>query len=375
MSTLTAKGYRLADGFVASHAPLSEHWEHEPGIFLRGLGDLYEHSRKDSYLSFLRASLDPLIDDEGRIRSYDPKTYELDNIVPGRALFTLWRATGDERYLAWVRRFAERLSVVAGNLLNPADLLKRRDEHHVLAGPNRIHQRSLCNGGRFWRLGGVAARRGWRIGRVVVEEGDDAGDRDRGCREDEHGDQHRYPLPLIRAWCQIFRRGHHAGRDRRAGRRVLHRRHGRARVRVDLRQAVRLDLRLVLPVLGLLLLERRVEAPRIHGEHALQRRVEPANERLKLRADHSHAADPPLTVFLKHVPDQRGERGRHVIAQAVREILEAIGEDPDRPGLKQTPQRVADLAAAFQAAAVDVLVAKCRQALEGRAISVRRISM
>ena len=29
------------------------------------------------------------------------------------------------------------------------------------------------------------------------------------------------------------------------------------------------------------------------------------------------------------------------IAQAVREILEAIGEDPDRPGLVETPQRVA----------------------------------
>ncbi|MFT4220977.1 MAG: GTP cyclohydrolase I [Microbacterium sp.] len=33
---------------------------------------------------------------------------------------------------------------------------------------------------------------------------------------------------------------------------------------------------------------------------------------------------------------------RERIAAAVREILEAIGENPDRPGLKLTPQRVAD---------------------------------
>ena len=33
---------------------------------------------------------------------------------------------------------------------------------------------------------------------------------------------------------------------------------------------------------------------------------------------------------------------RDRIAGAVREILEAIGEDPERPGLKATPQRVAD---------------------------------
>jgi GTP cyclohydrolase I len=33
---------------------------------------------------------------------------------------------------------------------------------------------------------------------------------------------------------------------------------------------------------------------------------------------------------------------RERVAALVRELLEAIGEDPDRPGLRQTPQRVAD---------------------------------
>jgi len=35
------------------------------------------------------------------------------------------------------------------------------------------------------------------------------------------------------------------------------------------------------------------------------------------------------------------DRGR--IEKAVREILEAIGEDPDRDGLVRTPARVADM--------------------------------
>lgn len=35
------------------------------------------------------------------------------------------------------------------------------------------------------------------------------------------------------------------------------------------------------------------------------------------------------------------------VAALVRELLEAIGEDPDRPGLKLTPQRVADAYAGF----------------------------
>lgn len=38
---------------------------------------------------------------------------------------------------------------------------------------------------------------------------------------------------------------------------------------------------------------------------------------------------------------------RERVAALVRELLEAIGEDPDRPGLRQTPQRVADAYAEF----------------------------
>jgi GTP cyclohydrolase I len=38
---------------------------------------------------------------------------------------------------------------------------------------------------------------------------------------------------------------------------------------------------------------------------------------------------------------------RDRVAALVSELLEAIGEDPDRPGLRQTPQRVADAYAEF----------------------------
>jgi GTP cyclohydrolase I len=38
---------------------------------------------------------------------------------------------------------------------------------------------------------------------------------------------------------------------------------------------------------------------------------------------------------------------RERVAALVRELLEAIGEDPARPGLKQTPERVADAYAEF----------------------------
>lgn len=37
------------------------------------------------------------------------------------------------------------------------------------------------------------------------------------------------------------------------------------------------------------------------------------------------------------------EKNKEIIRQAVREILLAVGEDPDRPGLQETPQRVANM--------------------------------
>jgi GTP cyclohydrolase I len=47
------------------------------------------------------------------------------------------------------------------------------------------------------------------------------------------------------------------------------------------------------------------------------------------------------------------------VAQAVRLFLEAIGEDPDRPGLRETPQRVArmceELFAGYRSAPAEVL--------------------
>jgi GTP cyclohydrolase IA len=54
------------------------------------------------------------------------------------------------------------------------------------------------------------------------------------------------------------------------------------------------------------------------------------------------------TKFLEEKGTDKSETARRAIdleriAQGVRLILEGIGEDPDRPGLQQTPQRVAEM--------------------------------
>jgi GTP cyclohydrolase IA len=51
-------------------------------------------------------------------------------------------------------------------------------------------------------------------------------------------------------------------------------------------------------------------------------------------AQHVNPSDAPLSSYTRAVDQTR-------ICRAVREILEAIGEDPDREGLRETPTRVA----------------------------------
>lgn len=126
MSTLSATGHSVADGFVKGHAPLSDKWDHEYGVLLRGLADLYSATGNDAYLRFVRDSLDPLISEDGSIRSYHLEAYEMDNIVSGRALLSLYREDKTPKYrktLDFIRgQFDSHPKASFGNYLHKGEL-------------------------------------------------------------------------------------------------------------------------------------------------------------------------------------------------------------------------------------------------------------
>ena len=97
---------RMVDTFIAQHPdsiwykdiPKSLNWDYERGVVLEGIWQVYVAKRNDRYFDYIKKQIDQYIDAQGRIRTYDYATFNLDNIATGRLLLTLFQRTQDERY-------------------------------------------------------------------------------------------------------------------------------------------------------------------------------------------------------------------------------------------------------------------------------------
>ncbi|MGX5817882.1 pectinesterase family protein [Chitinophaga lutea] len=73
-------------------------WTYDQGVVLRGIEGLWRRSGNPVYLDYIRHSMDFFIRDDGSIRTYKQQDFNIDNVMPGRALLVLYKTTGDERY-------------------------------------------------------------------------------------------------------------------------------------------------------------------------------------------------------------------------------------------------------------------------------------
>lgn len=75
-----------------------EEWCYEDGCVYIGVKALYEVTKEEYYLDFIRKNVDPFISEDGSIKGYDFKSYNLDNINAGKVLFFLYDCTKEEKY-------------------------------------------------------------------------------------------------------------------------------------------------------------------------------------------------------------------------------------------------------------------------------------
>lgn len=108
------------DAYARDYTPYKGgSWCYEDGCLYRGLIALHEATGEGRWYDHLKRLVDAQVGPDGQLLGYVLTEYNIDNILPGRALITLLQHTGDARYR------------------KAADLLARQLQSHprIAAGP------------------------------------------------------------------------------------------------------------------------------------------------------------------------------------------------------------------------------------------------
>jgi unsaturated rhamnogalacturonyl hydrolase len=94
-------------------------WCYEDGCIYRGLELLYKATGEKRWLDHLTRLITPQVGADGSLAGYTPDEFNIDNILPGRALLFLADGTGDPRYMVAAKRLISQLDahprIPAGN--------------------------------------------------------------------------------------------------------------------------------------------------------------------------------------------------------------------------------------------------------------------
>jgi unsaturated rhamnogalacturonyl hydrolase len=97
--------------YVAAYRPYKNGaWCYEDGCIYRGLELLYRATGDARWRDALRRLLDPQVAPDGSLAGYSLSEYNIDNILPGRALLFMADETGDPRYMAGAERLVAQLA-------------------------------------------------------------------------------------------------------------------------------------------------------------------------------------------------------------------------------------------------------------------------
>lgn len=100
---------RMAESVMRRHTPESARWAYEHGLMLRAVEQVWLRTGDDRYGRFVKSTVDLFVEPDGGIRTYQLADYNLDQINPGKVLFSLYRSTGERRYREALRLLREQL--------------------------------------------------------------------------------------------------------------------------------------------------------------------------------------------------------------------------------------------------------------------------
>ncbi|OXA78524.1 unsaturated rhamnogalacturonyl hydrolase [Flavobacterium aquidurense] len=84
-------------------------WDYKMGFVLSGFEQLYQKTKNEKYLNYIKDYVNIMIDSSGDIKKYDLKEYNIDYLNPGKLLFNLYDVTKDTRYLKIIGQLRNQL--------------------------------------------------------------------------------------------------------------------------------------------------------------------------------------------------------------------------------------------------------------------------
>ena len=73
-------------------------WSYDQGVILEGIDQIWKRTGDGAYFAYMQKGMDLFINKDGDIRGYKQQDYNIDNVKNGRALLTLYKVTGQQKY-------------------------------------------------------------------------------------------------------------------------------------------------------------------------------------------------------------------------------------------------------------------------------------
>ena len=89
---------RMADSTMARFATLSEEWNYQWGLVLKGVEHVWRVTGDDNYFAYMQSNIDRFVQPDGTIRGYRIAEYNVDRLNTGKVLFALYARTGEAKY-------------------------------------------------------------------------------------------------------------------------------------------------------------------------------------------------------------------------------------------------------------------------------------
>jgi unsaturated rhamnogalacturonyl hydrolase len=83
---------------MSSDPARPERWGYERGVLLKGIEAVWLNTGDGRYFNYIKRQTDKFIADDGTINTYKLDDYNIDNVLSGRNLLTLYKVTGQEKY-------------------------------------------------------------------------------------------------------------------------------------------------------------------------------------------------------------------------------------------------------------------------------------